>query len=258
LLRHRDDRGVLTLTLNRPASFNVLSSAMLEALQLAVNEAATDTGLRVLVLAASGRAFCAGHDLKHMAEPGLTEADHLDLFQQCSRFMMALQALPVPVIARVQGMATAAGCQLVAQCDLAVASTDASFATSGIRYGLFCSTPSVALTRNMGAKKAMEMLLTGEFLSASEALAQGLINRVSAPAELDATLETLVQSLLDKPAAALAFGKALFYRQRETGVAAAYQLAAKTMAVNMMDPSAQEGVQAFVQKRPPDWVDRGH
>jgi enoyl-CoA hydratase/carnithine racemase len=253
----RDPRGVLTLTLNQPERFNVLSEPMLIALQAAVDAAAADEGLRVLVLAASGRAFCAGHDLKAMAAPGLAQADHQALFDRCSRFMMSLQRLPVPVLARVQGMATAAGCQLVAQCDLAVASTEARFATSGIRYGLFCATPSVPLARNVSAKMALEMLFTGDFIDAQEALAQGLLNRVVAPAELDAAVETLVQSLLHKPRAALAMGKALFYRQREAGVEAAYQLAAQTMAFNMMDPAAQEGAQAFAEKRVPRWAPPG-
>lgn len=257
LLTRRDARGVLTLTLNQPGRFNVLGEAMLIALQAAVDAAATDEGLRVLVLAATGRAFCAGHDLKAMAAPGLTQPAHQALFDRCSRFMLSLQRLPVPVLARVQGMATAAGCQLVAQCDLAVASTEASFATSGIRYGLFCATPSVPLARNVPAKKALEMLFTGDFIDAHEALAQGLLNRVAAPAELDAAVETLVQSLLQKPRAALALGKALFYRQREAGVEAAYQLAAQTMAFNMMDPAAQEGARAFAEKRAPDWAPQG-
>ncbi|MDD0812821.1 enoyl-CoA hydratase [Curvibacter sp. RS43] len=253
----RDPRGVLTLTLQQAQRFNVLSQAMLQALQAALDQAEQDPGLRVLVLAAEGAAFCAGHDLKAMAAPGLTQPDHLALFQQCTRFMESLQRLPVPVVARVQGLATAAGCQLVAQCDLAVASTEARFATSGIRYGLFCATPAVPLSRNVPAKKALEMLFTGDFIDAQEALAQGLVNRVAPPEELDAVLATLVDSLLAKPKSALAWGKALFYRQREAGAATAYQLAAQTMAVNMMDPAAQEGALAFLQKRAPVWPHSG-
>ncbi|MDD0837008.1 enoyl-CoA hydratase [Curvibacter sp. HBC61] len=249
----RDARGVLTLTLQQATRFNVLSADMLQALQRALDQAEQDPGLRVLVLAAEGPAFCAGHDLKAMAQPGLTQADHQALFDQCTRFMNRLQALPVPVVARVQGLATAAGCQLVAQCDLAVASTEARFATSGIRYGLFCATPAVPLSRNLPAKKALEMLFTGDFIGAEEALASGLVNRVAAPEELDAVLATLLNSLLDKPRAALAWGKALFYRQREAGQAAAYQMATQTMAVNMMDPAAQEGALAFLEKRAPVW-----
>ena len=252
----RDARGVLTLVLNEPSRFNVLSTEMLTDLQAAVDQAAKDPGLRVVVLAGEGKAFCAGHDLKAMAlaAQGEPAPEHyLPLFQQCSRFMLSLMRLPVPVVARVQGLATAAGCQLVAQCDLAVASQTASFATSGIRYGLFCATPSVPLLRNMATKQAMEMLMTGEFISAETALAHGLVNRVVPAGELDLAIETLVQSLLSQPKEALAMGKALVYQQREMGWDAAYQLAAQTMAVNMAHPVAQEGALAFVEKRSPIW-----
>ncbi len=252
VLSQRDPRGVLTFTLNRPHNFNALSEEMLAALQAEIEIAARDEDLRVVVLAANGKAFCPGHNLKEMiAAPSL--AYYQSLFAQCSRMMMSLQQLPVPVIARVQGMATAAGCQLVAQCDLAVASSEASFAVSGVNFGLFCSTPSVPLSRNVGAKQAMEMLLTGDFISADEALARGLVNRVCAPEALDATVEALVASILRKPRVAVAMGKALFYQQREVGTAAAYQLAGQTMAVNMMDAAAQEGVLAFTEKRAPAW-----
>ncbi len=248
----QDTRGVVTLTLNRPRSFNALSEEMLSALQAALDEVARDESSRVLVLAAAGKAFCAGHNLKEMrAQPEL--AYYQRLFAQCTRVMLSLQNLPVPVIARVQGIATAAGCQLVAQCDLAVASSDASFGVNGIDVGLFCATPSVPLVRQMPAKQAMEMLLTGEFLTAEQARAGGLVNRVVAPGQLDAEVEQLVASLLQKPRVALAMGKALFYRQREVGIEAAYQLAGQTMACNMMDPVAQEGVQAFIDKRKPQW-----
>jgi enoyl-CoA hydratase/carnithine racemase len=256
LIEARDGRGVATLTLNRPASFNALSEEMLDALQAALDRLATDASLRVVVLAAAGKAFCAGHHLKEMiAQPQL--AYYQRLFAQCSRMMLALQKLPVPVIARVHGLATAAGCQLVAQCDLAVASEEARFAVSGVNYGLFCSTPSVPLLRNMAPKQAMEMLVTGDFISAQEAQARGLINRAVAPAQLDAEVENLVQAILAKPRVALAMGKELFYRQREMGIEAAYQLAAQTMAANMMEPCALEGVSAFTQKRKPGWVQSG-
>jgi enoyl-CoA hydratase/carnithine racemase len=175
------------------------------------------------------------------------------LFNQCSKLMLAIQQLPQPVIARVQGIATAAGCQLVAMCDLAVAAADAKFAVSGINVGLFCSTPAVALSRNVGRKQAMEMLLTGEFIDAETARAQGLVNRVVAPAELDAEIARLAASIVAKPAVAVAMGKQLFYKQLEMGIAGAYQLAGQTMACNMMDESALEGVQAFIDKRRPDW-----
>ncbi len=252
LLRHDDGRGVATLTLNRPNAFNALSEELLQALQQQIDEIAQDASLRVLVIAASGKAFCAGHDLRQMrAEPEL--AYYQGLFDQCARMMMSLQKLPVPVIAKVQGVATAAGCQLVAQCDLAVAARSARFAVSGVNLGLFCATPSVALTRNVPRKAAFEMLATGDFISAEQAHNLGLINRVADPEELDAAVQTLVDRILGKPRLALALGKQLFYRQLETGMQAAYEDAAQTMACNMMDASALEGVQAFLDKRRPNW-----
>jgi enoyl-CoA hydratase/carnithine racemase len=252
LLTSQDERGVLTLTLNRPLAFNALSAALLDALQTALDRAAGDDSLRVLVIAAAGKAFCAGHDLKEMrAEPSLGYYEVL--FAQCGRVMMAIQQLPVPVIARVQGMATAAGCQLVAQCDLAVAVREARFAVSGVNLGLFCSTPAVALSRNLPRKAAFEMLVTGDFISAEEARAQGLVNRVVDAGQMDAEVEALVQRIVSKPRVAVALGKALFYRQLETGLQSAYDDAARTMACNMMDDSALEGVQAFIDKRPPRW-----
>ena len=252
LLQTRDERGVVTLTMNRPASFNALSEEMLAALLQALDGLAADQSARVVVLAANGKAFCPGHNLKEMiATPDL--AYYQQLFAQCSRVMLAIQQLPVPVIARVQGIATAAGCQLVAQCDLAVASTDAKFAVSGVNLGLFCSTPSVPLVRNMATKHAMEMLMTGDFISAQQALERGLVNRAVAPDQLDAEVEKLVANILAKPRTAIAMGKDLVYRQREMGMAAAYQLAGQTMAVNMMDECAQEGITAFTEKRAPTW-----
>ena len=252
LLRQQDARGVITLTLNRPQAFNALSEALLAALQGELDAVATDPTARLLVIRAAGRAFCAGHDLKEMrAEP--SRAYYERLFAQCGRMMMSLQRLPVPVIAQVQGMATAAGCQLVAQCDLAVAASDAKFAVSGVNLGLFCATPSVALSRNLGRKAAFEMLATGAFISADQALARGLVNRVVAPEAVAAEVEALVASIVAKPPLALAMGKALFYRQLEQGMEAAYADAARTMACNMMDASALEGVQAFIDKRPPHW-----
>ena len=252
VLRVRDARGVVTLTLNRPQAFNSLSEAMLAALQAELDAVARDDAARVVVIAAAGKAFCAGHDLKEMlAAPSL--AYYETLFSRCAQMMLAVQRLPVPVIARVQGIATAAGCQLVAMCDLAVASRDARFAVSGVNLGLFCSTPGVALSRNLSRKVAFEMLVTGEFISASQALERGLVNRVADPDVLDAELERLVASIVGKPRVAVAMGKALFYRQLETGIAAAYEDAGRTMACNMMDEAALEGVQAFVDKRPPKW-----
>lgn len=251
VLRH-DAAGVRTLTLNRADSYNVLSEQMLEALQTELKAIAQDSSVRVVVLAAAGKAFCAGHDLKQMqATPEL--AYYQDLFKLCSKVMLALQQLPQPVIARVQGLATAAGCQLVAMCDLAVAADRARFAVSGVNVGLFCATPAVALTRNIGRKQAMEMLLTGDFIDASTALQRGLVNRVVAADALDAEIASLCASILAKPALAIAMGKQTFYKQLEMGMQAAYQLAGQSMACNMMDDSAQEGVQAFMDKRAPSW-----
>ena len=253
VLFEQDARGVVTLTLNRPQSCNALSQGMLTALQSALDRVAADATARLVVLAAAGKAFCAGHDLKEMrAQPSQPYYEHL--FAQCSRLMLSIQRLPVPVIARVHGMATAAGCQLVAQCDLAVAAREARFAVSGVNLGLFCSTPSVALSRNLSRKAAFEMLVTGDFISADEAQARGLVNRVVEAAALDAELAALVDRIVSKPRVALAMGKALFYRQLESGIVAAYEDAARTMASNMLDDSALEGVQAFIDKRPPDWT----
>jgi enoyl-CoA hydratase/carnithine racemase len=252
----KDARGVITLTLNRPQAFNSLSEAMLAALQREFDAIAADDGARVVVIAASGKAFCAGHDLKEMrAQPSLGYYERL--FAQCGRMMMSIQKLPVPVIARVHGIATAAGCQLVAMCDLAVAAREARFAVSGVNLGLFCSTPSVALSRNLGRKAAFEMLVTGAFISADEALAKGLVNRVVDAARLDAEVEALAASILAKPRMAVALGKQLFYRQLETGIESAYADAVQTMACNMMDASALEGVQAFIDKRAPNWAAAG-
>ena len=252
LLRSQDPRGVITLTLNRPQAFNSLSEAMLESLQLELDTIARDPAARLLVIKAAGKAFCAGHDLKEMRASPSTDY-YETLFTQCGKMMMSLQALPVPVIAQVQGIATAAGCQLVAMCDLAVASSDSRFAVSGVNLGLFCATPSVALSRNLGRKAAFEMLVTGAFISADEAKVKGLVNRVVAAESIEAEVESLVAAIVGKPRLALSMGKALFYRQLELGIEAAYTDASKTMACNMMDHSALEGVQAFIDKRKPDW-----
>jgi len=253
VLFERDARGVITLTLNRPQAFNALSEAMLDALQIAVERAAADPAARVLVIAAAGKAFCAGHDLKEMrAAPSLAYYERL--FAKCASMMMAIQKLPLPVIARVHGIATAAGCQLVAMCDLAVASHDARFAVSGVNLGLFCATPGVALSRNVARKAAFEMLVTGDFISAEQAMERGLINRVARSGALDAEVESLVARVVSKPRVAVAMGKALFYRQLEKPIDDAYADASKTMACNMMDEAALEGVQAFIDKRPASWA----
>jgi enoyl-CoA hydratase/carnithine racemase len=252
LLQHRDERGVIGLTLSRPQALNALSEAMLAALGEAFDALAKDDSVRAVVLGASGRAFCAGHDLKEMrAQPSVEYYERL--FAQCSAVMLAIQRLPVPVIARVHGLATAAGCQLVAMCDLAIASRDARFAVNGVNVGLFCSTPGVALSRNVPRKTAFEMLVTGDFISAEEAREKGLVNRVVAPEALDDEIEAIVTRIVAKPRVAVAVGKALFYRQLEQGIVSAYEDAGVTMACNMMDPSALEGVQAFIDKRPAIW-----
>ena len=252
VLHEQDARGVVTLTLNRPQAFNSLSEAMIEALQAALDRIAADGTARAVVLRAAGKAFCAGHDLKEMrAEPSLGYYERL--FASCGRMMMSIQKLPVPVIARVHGIATAAGCQLVAMCDLAVAARDSRFAVSGVNLGLFCSTPSVALSRNLSRKFAFEMLVTGDFIGAEEAREKGLVNRVVDADRLDAEVEALLSRIVGKPRVAIAMGKEQFYRQLEVGIEQAYAIAGQTMACNMMDTSALEGVQAFIDKRKPDW-----
>ena len=250
----REDRdGVATLTLNRPKQYNALSEEMLAALQGELDALAEDRETRVVVLAGIGKAFCAGHDLKQMrSKPD--QAYYERLFGQCSRMMQSLIALPQPVIARVQGIATAAGCQLVATCDMAVASSEARFATSGIGVGLFCMTPGVALSRNLGRKRAFEMLFTGDFIDAETALELGLINRVAAPEALDEAVAELAQRVLGKSGAAIAAGKRVFYRQVEMGLDEAYAYAAKEMACNMMFADAAEGIDAFIEKRRPTWT----
>jgi enoyl-CoA hydratase/carnithine racemase len=243
--------GTVLLTMNRPDAFNALSEALLDELQSALTEIARSDA-RVVVIAGAGRAFCAGHDLKEMrAAPSL--AYYQQLFARCTKLMMTIQRLPQPVIARVQGIATAAGCQLVAMCDLAVAADCARFAVSGVNLGLFCATPSVPLSRNLSRKAALEMLLTGDFIDAEQAKRQGLVNRVVPADALDAELAQLAASICAKPVEAVRAGKDLFYRQLEMGIEAAYQLAGQTMACNMMDDSALEGVQAFIDKRAPAW-----
>jgi enoyl-CoA hydratase/carnithine racemase len=252
VLLRQDEAGVATLTLNRPAQFNALSEELLAALQTALDAIAGDAAVRAVVIAGAGKAFCAGHDLKEM-RANHDKAYMQQLFKQCGRVMTRLTELPQPVIARVHGIATAAGCQLVASCDLAVAAETARFAVSGINVGLFCATPSVALGRNMGRKEAMEMLLTGDFIDAAEAQRRGLVNRVVPAEQLDAEVRTLTDSIRAKSAVAVAMGKRMFYRQLEMGLDGAYQLAAETMACNMMSEDAAEGIDAFMAKRPPQW-----
>jgi len=244
--------GVRTLTLNRGDRYNPLSTAMIAALEAALDDAAADPAARVVVLAATGRAFCAGHDLTEMRA-------HIDgdwqrgLFDACTRMMTKLTQLPQPVIARVQGAAAAAGCQLVSMCDLAVAADHAKFGLSGINAGIFCSTPAVGVARNVARKRALEMLFTGDLIDARTAQEWGLVNRVVPLSDLDAAVQALAQAIASKSRAALALGKRAFYAQVEQGLAGAYAIAGETMACNMLDPDAAEGIDAFLGKRPPHW-----
>ena len=252
VLLRTSDNGVVTLTMNRPRQFNAISMRMLEAMQRELDAIKADPAVRVVVIAGAGGAFSGGHDLKEMMTHR-TEAFIGELFERCSRVMLALQALPQPVIARVHGIATAAGCQLVAACDLAVASTEARFATSGINYGLFCATPGVPVSRNVSRKRAFEMLFTGAFIDAQTALDWGLVNRVVAPAELDAEVQRLAAAIIEKPAAVCAAGKALFYEQIEARLVHAYAAASNAITRNMLGEDAAEGVSAFIEKRKPRW-----
>jgi enoyl-CoA hydratase/carnithine racemase len=249
-----DADGIATLTLNRPAQFNAIDSALLGALQAALDAVAGDPAVRVVVIAGAGRAFCPGHDLKEMLANS-NEAFIGDLFRRCCDAMLTIQRLPQPVIAKVHGIATAAGCQLVAACDLAVAAADARFATSGINFGLFCATPGVAVSRNVSRKRAFEMLMTGDFIDAPTALSWGLVNRVAAPGALDAETLALARTLLKQPRAVVAAGKKVFYDQLEQPIADAYAAAACAITRNMLAPDGQEGVGAFVEKRKPRWQD---
>jgi enoyl-CoA hydratase/carnithine racemase len=246
------DHGVATLTLNRPRQFNAISVKMLDVLQSELDRIAADPAIRVVVITGAGSAFSGGHDLKEMmanrSEPFIG-----DLFERCSRAMMTMRSLPQPVIARVHGIATAAGCQIVAACDLAVASTDARFATSGINYGLFCATPGVPVSRNVAMKRSFEMLFTGEFIDAATARDWGLVNRVVPPGELDAEVARVARAIVEKPRAVVAAGKALFYKQLEQPIARAYGDASKAITDNMLGADAAEGVGAFIAKRKPRW-----
>src|SRR5438067_4491215 len=251
----RDDAdGIATLTLNRPAQYNAIDSAMLAELRAALDEIASDKAVRVVVIAGAGKAFSPGHDLKEMLAHS-NEAFIGAMFRHCCDVMLAIRRIPQPVIAKVHGIATAAGCQLVAACDLAVAADDARFATSGINFGLFCATPGVAVSRDISRKRAFEMLVTGEFVDAPTALAWGLVNRVASRADLDAATQALAQSLLDKPARVVALGKRFFYDQLEERIETAYRIATATITDNMLGDDAQEGVAAFVEKRKPHWPD---
>jgi enoyl-CoA hydratase/carnithine racemase len=255
LLLHEVRDGIATLTLHRPAQFNALSEALLARLQEALDELATEPAVRVVVLAGAGRAFCAGHDLRELR--ARRDRDwYRDLFGRCSRLMESLRALPQPTVARVHGVATAAGCQLVAACDLAVAAEEARFATSGIDLGLYCATPAVAVTRNLPRKRAFEILMTGTFLSALQAYEVGLVNRVVPAASLDAAVDELAATMAAKSPVAVRAGKRLFYEQLGLPLAEAYALAGDVMADNLMAEDAAEGIDAFFARRPPVWRGR--
>jgi enoyl-CoA hydratase/carnithine racemase len=251
-LLRRDNDGVTTLTFNRPKEMNALSEGMLAALQNELDAIAEDRTVRVVVLAGDTRAFCAGHNLKQMRANYSLEYQKT-LFATCTKMMLSVLRLPQPVIARVDGLATAAGCQLVATCDLAIAGQSARFATSGINVGLFCSTPGVAVGRSLSRKHAMNLLLTGDFISAERAAEIGLINSAVPDNRLNAEVDALARKLASKSAYALALGKTAFYKQLEMGVTDAYALAGAEMARNMMDRDAAEGIDAFVEKRDPEW-----
>jgi enoyl-CoA hydratase/carnithine racemase len=243
--------GVVRLTLNRGERYNPLSAGMIAALQGELDALMHDSSARVVVLAAAGKGFCAGHDLKELrANPGR------QIFEDCSRMMLALTRLPQPVIARVHGIATAAGCQLVSMCDLAVAAEEAKFALPGVNVGIFCSTPAVGVGRNVPKKRAMEMLLTGDWIDARTALDWALVNRVVPAGQLDAEIEKLCASIASKSAAVVALGKRAFYQQIEKGLEGAYADMNETMACNMGYEDAGEGIGAFIEKRPPSWRDK--
>jgi len=247
--------GIATVTLNRPGQFNALSSALVGELQSAFDRIAADPGVRVVVVAATGRGFCAGHDLKEIrAMPGVEEVE--SLFARCSRMMVTITRLPQPVIARVHGLATAAGCQLVATCDLAIASEAATFATPGVNIGAFCSTPGVALGRAVGRKHAMDMLLTGAPISAARAQEIGLVNRVVAQEALDAEVAAMATLIATRSASAIASGKAAFYRQLELPIDEAYAVAGHSIACEFFTEDGREGVDAFLGKRAPRWPQR--
>jgi enoyl-CoA hydratase/carnithine racemase len=250
--------GIATVTLNRPGSMNALSEDMLDALQQTWDEIAGDRNVKVVILRGAGNHFCAGHNLKEMTARR-SDSDggkqyFNDLFATCSRMMLSITRLPQPVIAEVQGIATAAGCQLVATCDLAVASDDAKFATSGVNIGLFCSTPMVALSRNVTRKQAMEMLLIGEFLPAARAVEIGLVNRAVPPAELASTARCMAQAIVEKAPVAIKIGKEAFYKQAEMSLEEAYAYAGAAMAENMLARDTTKGIDAFIRKEPmPPW-----
>ncbi|RLA06495.1 MAG: enoyl-CoA hydratase [Gammaproteobacteria bacterium] len=255
ILIRDDDNGIATLTLNRPEQFNALSSDMLFELQAALDDISADASIRVVIIGANGRGFCAGHDLKEIRS-STDKAFHQALFDRCSKVMLTINSMPQPVIAQIDGIATAAGCQLVANCDLAVATMESRFAVSGINLGLFCSTPAVPLSRNLSRKQAMQMLLTGDFISAEQAQSYGLVNDVVNNNELKQATMDLAHKIAAKSPLATKLGKQMFYQQLPMDLSAAYAFASERMACNMDSEDAREGVDAFMEKRRPEWKGR--
>lgn len=256
LVLRADEAGIATLTLNRPANYNTLSTPLMQELKSHLAALKDDTSVRVVVITGAGKAFCAGHDLNEMhADP--SEAAMQKMFQLCTENMTAMTCLPQPVIAKVNGVAAAAGCQLVAQCDLAIAVDTAKFGTSGINVGLYCSTPSVPVTRNLGRKQAMELLMTGDMIPADQAERWGLINRAVSADQLDTTVHEMAAKIASKSPEAIALGKDLFYRQLEEGMDAAYERAGKAITCNMQSDATQGAIDSFLNKTPlADWPDR--
>jgi enoyl-CoA hydratase/carnithine racemase len=255
ILTREDENGISRLTLNRPGQYNALSSALLSELQAALDDISGDDRIHVVIIAANGKAFCAGHDLKEMRSSN-EQAFHRELFNRCSKMMLTINRMPQPVIAQVNGIATAAGCQLVASCDLAIATFDSRFAVSGINVGLFCATPAVPLSRNIPRKQAMQMLLTGEFISAGQAQAYGLVNDLVNDDELQQATTELAHKIAAKSPLAIKLGKQIFYRQLTMDLSEAYAFAGEKMACNMDSEDAREGIDAFIGKRAPEWKGR--
>ena len=256
LVLRRNANGVAYLTLNRPQARNALSQSMIDTLQAEFDAIAVDTSVHVVVLSGAGPAFCAGHDLKEIRAAGFARDYAEALFDACGRLMQRIVSLPQPVIARAHGIATAAGAQLVASCDLAIAADNTRFATPGVNIGLFCSTPMVALSRNVSHKHAMQLLLTGDLIDAATAVRIGLVNEIVPESELDAAVTALAEKIASKSRHTLAIGKEAFYRQAEMNLADAYRYAAEVMTENMMARDAEEGIGAFIEKREPKWQDK--
>ncbi len=256
LLLRSDSGGIARLTMNRPRQYNALSMALMTELQATLDEIAEDSSVRAVIIEGAGKGFCAGHDLKELRAQSGDRAFYQSVFKQCSKLMIRLTNLPQPVIAKVHGIATAAGCQMVATCDLAVADAASHFGTPGVNIGLFCSTPMVALSRAVPRKQAMEMLLTGEMIDAETAVGLGLINRAVAASDLESETERLAAKVVAKSPLTVKIGKEAFYRQVEYGLVEAYAYTSEVMTTNMLARDAEEGIDAFIEKRRPEWQGR--